>query len=97
MFNRSKILDSQIRSSVKTEENRGSHTARLNASRGWLATDSGDYIQIDFGGRARIMQILSQGDSNEWTRNFTVEMSNDGVNFVDYKEYGARKVCIFLV
>ncbi len=98
MFNRSKILDSQIRSSVETEENHGSHAARLNASMGWLGEKSGDYIEIDFGGRASITEIWSQGagDDASWTRNFTVEMSNDGVNFVDYEEYGTRKVCIIL-
>ena len=90
--NRSRILDSQIRSSVKTPENRGSNAARINASSGWLAEESGDYVETDFGGRASIVEIWSQGYDNEWTNNFTVQMSNDGVNFVDYEEYGARKV-----
>jgi hypothetical protein len=97
MFNRSEILDSQIRSSVQTPVDHGSHAARLNFPLGWLGKGSGDYIQVDFGRRASIAEIWSQGagDGSSWTRNFTVAMSNDGVNFLDYKEYGARKVCIF--
>jgi hypothetical protein len=96
MFNRSEILDSQIRSSVQTPVDHGSHAARLNFTLGWLTEDSGDYIQVDFGRRASITEIWSQGagDGSSWTRNFTVAMSNDGVNFLDYEEYGARKVCI---
>ena len=94
MSNRSKINDNQIRSSVSTPDDYGSHAARLNHEAHWLGTEEGDYIQIDFGTRALITEIWSQGagDSSYWTRNFTVAMSNDGVNFIDYEENGARKV-----
>lgn len=94
LSNRSKINDNQIRSSVSTPVDCGSHAARLNDEGYWCATEEGDYIQIDFGRRALVTEIWSQGAGEEeyWTRNFTVVMSNDGVNFVDYEEYGARKV-----
>ncbi len=101
MSNRSKILDVQIRSSVRTYEFLGSHAARLNANRGWEGRRKGDYIEIDFGGRASITEIWSQGvekgSQRCWTKYFTVKISNDGVNFVGYEEYGALKVCILLV
>ena len=60
----------------------------------WLAIESGDYLQIDFVRRALIMEIWSQGavQTSYWTRNFTVAISNDGVNFVDYEESGVQKV-----
>ncbi len=101
MSDRSKILDAQIRSSVGTKEHYGSHVARLNDTRGWEGRRKGDYIEIDSGGRASITEIWSQGVDKArracWTRSFTVKISNDGVNFVGYEEYGALKVCILLV
>ena len=94
MSDRTKIRDSQIRSSVTTFAKYGSHAARLNKEGYWLGAKSGDYIQIDFGKRALITEIWSQGagDNTNWIRSFTVAMSNDGVDFVDYEENGARKV-----
>ena len=94
MSNRSEINDNQIRSSMATPDNYGSHAARLNLDGYWLAIESGDYLQIDFVRRALIIEIWSQGavQTSYWTRNFTIAMSNDGVNFVDYEESGVQKV-----
>lgn len=97
MYNRSLIRDNQIRSSVTTPVNHGAHAARINDTYGWFGKDSGDYLEIDFGKRASITQIMTQGSAdsrNAWTRNFTIAMSNDGVTFVEYQEFGSRKVCI---
>ncbi|XP_028408770.1 uncharacterized protein LOC114531336 isoform X2 [Dendronephthya gigantea] len=94
MYNRSLIPDSQIRSSVATAVDHGAHAARINNTHGWLGVASGDYLEIDFGRRASITQIMTQGaqkTGNSWTRNFTVAMSNDGVKFVEYQEFGSRK------
>ena len=97
MYNRSLIRNHQIRSSVKTAVDHGAHAARINNTYGWLGVDSGDYLEIDFGRRASITEIMTQGaqgSGNSWTRNFSVAISNDGVTFVDYQEFGSRKVCI---
>ena len=98
MSNRSQIHDAQIRSSATAELYVGSHAARLDDSYGWVGSMEGDYIEVDLRRRALISEIWTQGaaGSSYWTRNFTVEMSNDGVNFVDYEEFAVRKVCICL-
>ena len=92
MSDRGKIKDNQIRSSVSTPVDYGSHAARLNHEGYWQGEKKNDYIEIDFGRRALITEVWSQGFSSYWTRNFTIVMSNDGVNFADYEENGVRKV-----
>jgi len=61
---------------------------RLNHRWSWSARRSTrtQWLQVYFGGLARITGILSQGrqDANQWVKTFVLTFSRDGLNFVKY-------------
>ncbi|XP_028395746.1 neurogenic locus notch homolog protein 1-like [Dendronephthya gigantea] len=94
-----KILDTQISASSELNNRRAAY-ARLNLNgRGnkivaWSPrTTSGEWLQVNFGGRAIVTEILTQGASNRnwFVKSYFVSYSKDGVAFTIYHIKGRKK------
>ena len=88
------FLDSQITSPNEYSSYTARH-ARLDDSSGWLA-ESGQQglLKIDYLQRTTITGLRIQGAPpySTWSPTYTVQYSNDGVNFKNYEEAGSAKV-----
>ena len=56
---------------------------------GWISQyqDAFQFLQIDLGKVTKVTRIAHQGraDAGWWTKTFTLSYSNDGANFILYK------------
>ena len=65
---------------------------------GWVPSspDSSEWIQVDLLNHVKITGVSSQGRDHpiyhDYTKTFKVSTSNDGENFVEYKESAIVKV-----
>ena len=71
---------------------------RLNGkNRGWApktTTDPADFLQVDLLYEYVICAVATQGANgiNEWTINYKIHLSLDGITFFSYKENNIDKV-----
>ncbi|XP_028418372.1 lactadherin-like [Dendronephthya gigantea] len=88
------FLDSQITATSTYASSIYAHHARLNDKLGWISEHSKPAsLLIDYGKRTTITGIKVQGNSEfaVWSSTFTVQYSNDGLRFKDYREAGSIK------
>ena len=88
-----KILDNNITSSTNTEL---AKSGRLRGKASWCASpsDVNPYLQINLQRLHIICAVSTQGNSqaDEWVKSFTIQVSTNGRNWIDYKESGQVKV-----
>ena len=70
---------------------------RLDTTRGnaWCpktTDDRTDYLQVDLGALHSVCALETQGKSGEWTTQYKVSMSRDGVSWALYQENNKVKV-----
>ena len=92
------ISDAQISASSQWDDNHGPHRARLNRRRfgnkrgAWVALNNDIYqwLQVDLRTYTTVTRIATQGSSdwNEWVTKYSLQYSEDGVNFHFYKALG---------
>ncbi|XP_028419311.1 von Willebrand factor-like [Dendronephthya gigantea] len=95
-----KILDTQITASSSlphygVENARLNLNARGNRYGAWRPrTTTREWLQVNFGGRAIVTEILTQGRSNaNWfVTIYYVSYSKDGISFTIYHEKGRKKM-----
>ncbi|PFX30125.1 Neuropilin-1 [Stylophora pistillata] len=91
------IPNSDITSSSEQNANTPAEHGRLNYTLGssWCAgtTDTNPYLQIDLKSLHIICAVSTQGNSqtDQWVKNYTLQISTDGTAWVDYKEGGQVK------
>ena len=96
------ISDAQISASSQWDNNLGSHRARLNGNPtgkgtgAWCAlnNDKNQWLQVDLGRYTTVNYIATQGrsDSSQWVTKYWLQYSDDGVNFLWYKDLGDGSV-----
>ena len=93
------ITDAQISASSQWDGNHAAVQGRLHfqASGGkqgaWSsrANDVNQWLQIDLGDSyTTVTRVASQGrqNSDQWVKKYTLQYSNDGVNYQNYREQG---------
>jgi len=95
-----RIRDSKITASSYRREGLAPWKARLLTNElGWAPLDVnvGEYLQIDLDRKSRIGAVATQGrlpgDShNEYVKSYTLQSSDDGVQFSKYTINGTIKV-----
>ena len=73
---------------------------RLNETRlngGWCprsTTDRTDYLQVDMGVVRSVCAVATQGElkRDEWTTNYTLQLSTNNITWNTYKETNIEKV-----
>ena len=90
------ISDAQISASSQWDNKLGSHRARLNGNPtgkgmgAWCAlnNDKNQWLQVDLGRYTTVTRIATQGrsDSSQWVTKYLLQYSDDGVNFLWYKD-----------
>ena len=90
------ISDAQISASSQWDNNLGPHRARLNGNPtgkgmgAWCAlnNDKNQWLQVDLGRYTTVTHIATQGrsDSSQWVTKYSLQYSDDGVNFLWYKD-----------
>ena len=70
---------------------------RLDTTRGsaWCpktSVDRTDYLQVDLGALHSVCALATQGKSGEWTTQYKVSLSRDGVSWSLYQEDNKVKV-----
>ena len=96
-----RIKDAQITASSHWTEYHAAFQGRLNfnggggKAGGWSAgyTDANPWIQVDLSSFTKLTGIATQGRNSQdgysqWVTKYTLEYSDDGVNFRYYKEPG---------
>lgn len=101
-----RLRNHMITASSQWDANHAAHRARLHGRRrgrymgAWSSKYNTRYqwLQVDFGGAAKIIRISTQGrqDANQWVTQYYVSHSLDRVHFAEYKERNNRKVIIFV-
>lgn len=99
-----RLKNHMMSASSQWDINHAAHLARLHSRRrgrfmgAWSSKYNNRYqfLQVDFGGAAKIIRISSQGrqDANQWVTQYYVSHSLDRVHFSEYKERNSRKVII---
>ena len=89
-------------SSMTASSSYGIHTlpyfaGRLNDTRGsgWAPATSDnktDYLQVDLGALHSVCALATQGTASEWTTQYKVSLSLDGVSWSFYQENNTVKV-----
>ena len=97
-----RILDSQITASTSHNPDHRAQLARLNLVHqppdvgGWLKAhhDTNSWLQIDFLSPTIVSHVITQcrGDLRYCTTKFQISMSNDGIHFEFYDEFGKNTV-----
>ena len=97
-----RLRNHMITASSYWDANHAAHLARLHGRRrgrymgAWSSKYKNRYqwLQVDFGGAAKIIRISTQGrqDANQWVTQYYVSHSLDRVHFSEYKERNSRKV-----
>ena len=92
------ISDAQISASSQWDINHGSHRARLNRRRfgnkrgSWSSSNNDicQWPQVDLGKYTTLTRIATRGrsDLNQWVTKYSLQYSEDGVNFHFYKALG---------
>ncbi|XP_022783171.1 coadhesin-like [Stylophora pistillata] len=92
------IPDSSFSASSSFSNSYRPSFGRLNRTNGgWgpkTTTNPADYLQIDLLYEYVICAVATQGDNgvDEWTTNYKVQLSMDGITFVTYQESNVVKV-----
>ena len=72
------------------------HLARLHGASGWCtgSTNHGAHLEVDLGLVTSLCAVATQGieKDDDWVRDFFVEYSEDGANWVRIQEDGKDKV-----
>ena len=97
-----RLRNNMITASSQWDTNHAAHLARLHGRRrgrykgAWTSKYNNRYqwLQVDFGGPAKIIRISTQGrqDADQWVTQYYVSHSLDRVHFLEYKERNSRKV-----
>ena len=87
------ITDGQISSSSQLDANHEASQGRLNLKGSWsaYANDAEQWLQIDLGSNpVTITRVATQGSNlkSQWVINYTLNYSDDGLNFQLYKQQG---------
>ena len=92
------IPDSNITASSEESASTPAKNGRLNYASGssWCAqtSDINPYLQIDLETLHIICAVSTQGSSQEdqWVKTYTLQLSENGTTWTDYKEGGQVKV-----
>ena len=97
---RNKIPDGRMTASTYYSNDYHPYYGRLNGNRGYgvwcpqTKSDSTDYLQVDMGAEHSVCAVATQGETvySEWTTNYKVHLSTDGVTWNSYKENNVEKV-----
>ena len=102
-----RILDSQITASTSYNPDHRAQLARLNLVHqppdvgGWNKAnqDTNSWLQIDFLSPTIVSRVITQcrGDGRYCTTKFQISMSNDGIHFEFYDEFGKVMVSAFIL
>ena len=97
------ISDGQISASSQLDANHEPSQGRLNLKGSWsaYANDAEQWLQIDLGSNpVTVTRVATQGSNlkSQWVINYTMNYSDDGVNFQLYKQQGqsqhkVRQLC----
>ena len=94
------IPDKNITASSEESANTPAENGRLNYTSGssWCAgtSDTNPYLQIDLQTPHVICAVSTQGNSqtDQWVKNYTLQVSIKGTTWTDYKEGGQIKVAV---
>ena len=87
------ILDNSITASSEISD---AKNGRLNEIKAWCAStgDGNPYLQIDLETIHIVCAVSTQGNPNadQWIETYTIQVSEDGTTWTDYKEHGQNKV-----
>ena len=87
------ILDNSITASSERSD---AKNGRLNEIKAWCAStgDANPYLQIDLETIHIVCAVSTQGNPNadQWIETYTIQVSEDGTTWTDYKEHGQNKV-----
>ena len=97
-----KIPDSSMTASSYYDSRYREYYGRLHETRGngWepkTKNDKTDYLQVDLGAQHSVCALATQGNRrgiarNEWTTQYKVSLSRDGVSWSFYQENNKVKV-----
>ena len=93
------ISDEKLSASSEYIANQGANRGRLHIqysggkSGGWVAAtnDGNQWLQVDLGSQhTKVTRVATQGRSDyaHWVTNYTLQYSNNGVNFHNYSQQG---------
>ena len=96
------ISDGQISASSEWNDNETAIRSRLHLQKdgdkpgGWAAdtSDGGQWLQVDLKSQhTKVTRVATQGRSDHphWVYNYTLQYSNNGVNFQNYREQGQNE------
>ena len=99
------IPDGQLSASSEWDANHAARQGRLNfqavpgKAGSWSAkrNDVNQWLQVDLGAqynKIKVTGVATQGRNgySQWVNKYTLQYSNDGVNFQDYKEQGQSTI-----
>ena len=91
--NRQITASSQLDANHAVTQGRLNFKATANKAGSWSAgsNDSSQWLQVDLGIlNTKVTRVATQGrdDSPQWVTKYKLQYSNDGVNFLYYKEPG---------
>ncbi|CAH3186775.1 unnamed protein product, partial [Porites lobata] len=95
------ITDGQISSSSQLDANHEASQGRLNLKGSWsaYANDAEQWLQIDLGSNpVTVTRVATQGSNlkSQWVINYTLNYSDDGLNFQLYKQQGQSEHKVFV-
>ena len=81
------ISDQQMKASSHLDESYQASHGRLNG-KGWCAGNASfqDWLQIDFNRTIDVCAVETQGGTNGWMTKFRLLFSNNGAQWVPYKQ-----------
>nr|XP_058953160.1 lactadherin-like [Pocillopora verrucosa] len=97
---RNAISDARITASTVYDTRFYPYYGRLHENRGYggwcprTVIDRTDYLQVDVGAMLSVCAVATQGEkiNNEWTTNYKLQLSADGVTWNAYEETSTAKV-----
>ena len=100
MADRNAISDARITASTVYDTRFYPYYGRLHENRGYggwcprTVIDRTDYLQVDVGAMLSVCAVATQGEmiNNEWTTNYKLQLSADGVTWNAYEETSTAKV-----
>ena len=100
MADRNAISDARITASTVYDTRFYPYYGRLHENRGYggwcprTVIDRTDYLQVDVGAMLSVCAVATQGEkiNNEWTTNYKLQLSADGVTWNTYEETSTAKV-----
>ena len=83
-----RISDNQITAS-SAYQNLYAYNCRLNYKSTWAAkshSSTNQWLQVDFLHKVHVCAIATQNYESEWVKTYSLQYSDDGVVFTDYKQ-----------